>query len=142
MEDNTILFRVNGTPKGQPRPRAFARGGRARVYDPGTAEGWKSEIALAARASVPPKPLEGPLNVRIDLWFARPKGHYTKKGLKDSSPLEHTSKPDADNCAKAVLDAMTTLGFWGDDSQIACLLIHKRYAGIDGAGAMIRVGPL
>ena len=34
-----ISFTVLGDPKGQPRPKAFSRGGHAAVYDPGTAEG-------------------------------------------------------------------------------------------------------
>ena len=38
-----------GIPKGQPRPRAFSRNGHARVFDPGTAEGWKSAVAVAAQ---------------------------------------------------------------------------------------------
>jgi len=45
-----IHFFVSGDPKAQPRIRAFAINGHARVYDPGTAEGWKSLIAVAARA--------------------------------------------------------------------------------------------
>lgn len=46
----TITFFIHGDPKPQPRPRAFARrmGAKfvARVYDAGTAEGWKSQIAM------------------------------------------------------------------------------------------------
>ena len=54
MEFAPITVRVYGEPKGQPRPRAFAKpigGGKfsARVYDAGTAEGWKSQIAQAFR---------------------------------------------------------------------------------------------
>ncbi len=39
---------VIGEPKGQPRGRAVSIAGHARVYDPKTAEGWKSLIAAAA----------------------------------------------------------------------------------------------
>ena len=54
-----ILFFVRGEPKGQPRPRSFAlrgKGGKPilsktgqpiiRVYESGTAEEWKSQVAL------------------------------------------------------------------------------------------------
>ena len=47
---------VNGDPKPQPRPKAFKRGKHAAVYDPGTAEGWKGSIALAARELTPASP--------------------------------------------------------------------------------------
>ncbi len=122
-----IDFRVYGLPKGQPRPRAFSRNGSARVYDPGTAEGWKSQIAEAARPYLPTTPLEGPLTVRLDLWFPRPKAHFKGKTLRADAPTWCEKKPDADNLAKAVLDAMTTLGFWGDDAQVVCLWAMKRY---------------
>jgi hypothetical protein len=49
-----ISIFVHGEPKGQPRPRAFARGGMVRMYDPATAEGWKSAIADEWRRSAPP----------------------------------------------------------------------------------------
>lgn len=133
MTTNPIIkFNVVGVPKGQPRPRAFAFHGRARIYDPGTAEGWKSEIARAAKHHLPKEPLEGPLRVSIEFRFPRPKSHFRKvKGqgvLKDDAAVFHAGKPDADNAAKAVLDAMTTLGFWKDDSQVAILSLAKTYA--------------
>jgi crossover junction endodeoxyribonuclease RusA len=129
---NTIQFTAFGDPKGQPRPRAFHRGGMTRVYDPGTAEGWKGQIAVAARPHKPKTPIEGPINVLLFFIFPRPKSHSTKKGLRDSAPDFHTSKPDADNLAKAVLDCLTQLGFWKDDAQVCELQIHKRY-GTNGA---------
>lgn len=124
----SIEFFAAGIPKGQPRPRAFSRGGIAKVYDPGTAEGWKGQVALAANPFLPPWPLEGPLHVRLDFCFPRPKNHYRKAGLKPDAPKHHIAKPDADNAAKAVFDALTILGMWKDDSQIAGCMITKFYA--------------
>lgn len=116
-----ISFWVLGTPKAQPRPRAFARkmGNTfvARVYDAGTAEGWKGSIAMAAAPFRPPSPLLGPLRVDIDFYFPRPK--YLMARKYPDGPMRHTSKPDRDNLDKAALDCLTTLGFWDDDSQ-AC----------------------
>lgn len=114
-----------GIPKGQPRPRAFARNGKARVYDPGTAEAWKGAVALAVG---PRAPVTGP--VRVDLAFAmpRPKAHLDSRGrIKDSAPGYHTGKPDADNLAKGCLDALTTMRVWQDDAQVASLRVTKRY---------------
>ena len=57
VTDRTISFSVDGEPKAQPRPKAFARNfgnkWQARVYDPGTAEGWKSLIAIAVKPHLP-----------------------------------------------------------------------------------------
>ena len=123
---------VVGDPKGQPRPRAFARNGKARVYDPGTAEHWKSQIARRFEWRGPGlREYElGALAVVLQFRFARPKSHLRKDGtLKpDAILVQHVSKPDADNLAKAVLDALTTVGVWRDDAQVAELVIVKRYA--------------
>ena len=124
----TISFLVFGDPKGQPRPRAFSRGGMTRMYDPGTAEGWKGLIAAAAQTHKTGAQIEGPIRVHLVFAFRRPKGHYGKKGLKESAPFHHVGKPDADNLAKAVLDCITQLGFWRDDSQVSRLIIEKQYA--------------
>lgn len=124
---NPIKFTAHGDPKGQPRPRAFSRGGMTRVYDPGTAEWWKSQIAVAAREHKPATPMEGPIYVALAFYFQRPKSHSGKNGLKPNAPIYHTGKPDADNLAKAVLDCLTQLHFWGDDAQVCSLEITKTY---------------
>jgi crossover junction endodeoxyribonuclease RusA len=105
----------------------------ARVFDCGTAEGWKSQIAVAAKPHAPDMPFGGPVMVSMRFCFARPKSHYrTGKNaaiLRDTAPDYHTSKPDADNLAKAVLDCMTQLGaWWGDDQQVAQLNVEKWWA--------------
>lgn len=139
----SVSFFAHGDPKGQPRPRAFARGGKARVFDPGTAEGWKSAVAVAAHPVLVGNKFSGPLSVEIRCYFRRPKGHSTKRGLRPNAPLWMTSKPDGDNIAKAVLDALTTLGAWGDDAQCARLVIEKRYVAPDcPVGAHIRIAEI
>lgn len=143
-----ISFWVSGTPKGQPRPRAFARkmgNGKfcARVFDAGTAEAWKGCIAAAAAQHKPAEPISGPVRLRICFHIQRPKCHYigskVERGLRETAPVYHTAKPDADNLAKAVMDALTQCGwFWGDDAQVAVLTAAKLYAD-SGTGAMIEI---
>lgn len=144
-----ISFRVFGDPKAQPRPRAFVRkmnNGQhiARVYDAKTAEGWKSAVADAARGCVPFPPIVGPVKLDIEFLFARPNAHYLKSGLRTNAPMYHTSRPDRDNLEKAVLDALTNIGMWKDDSQICCGEITKRYvhSGEELAGARIMITSL
>ena len=43
-----IIFFAAGSPKGQPRVRAFVRGNHAGVYDPGTANEFKTSIYLSS----------------------------------------------------------------------------------------------
>lgn len=128
-------FRANGIPKGQPRPRAFVRGGRAAVYDPGTAEGWKSCIAVAC-AEIEGALIAAPLSVTLTFFLPRPKSHFRTNGmLKPSVPaFIHDGKPDADNLAKAVLDALTGIRAWADDDQV-CELVVRKYWESDHNGA-------
>jgi Holliday junction resolvase RusA-like endonuclease len=144
----TISFFAQGSPKGQPRPRAFAHGGRARVFDPGTAEGWKAQVACAACAASEQieEPVWGsgqPVAVTMRFQFTRPRSHYgTGKNadkLKASAPASHTNKPDLDNLAKAVLDALTTIGIWHDDNQVQQLTLKKAWVSEGRAGAWIRI---
>lgn len=136
-----IEFWVAGEPKGQPRARAFAMKGKGvRMYDPGTAEGWKGLVALAAKSVLPATPLDGPLRVDLTFFFPRPKSHYRSNGqLKPGSPKWHTKKPDRDNSDKAVLDAMTAMRFWVDDCLACDGRIRKLYDDGRGPGVHIRI---
>lgn len=129
---------IPGTPKGQPRPRAFVRGNRAAVYDPGTAEGWKSEVARAMEPFENAK-LEGPFGVSLKFYMPRPKLHIGAKGLKPSAPRSlFYKKPDADNLAKAVLDALTSIAVWKDDDAVTDLVVRKRWAN-DRPGCLLKI---
>lgn len=122
----TITFRVDGVPKGQPRPRAVRRGNHAGVYDPGTADGWKHSVKHAAMPHRPERPLSSALAVRIVALFPRPMRLMKKKSPEGR--IWHTGATDADNCAKAILDALTDIGVWVDDRQVCDLRVEKWYA--------------
>jgi Holliday junction resolvase RusA-like endonuclease len=51
-----------------------------------------------------------------------------------------TSKPDADNLAKAVLDALTDVSAWTDDSLVVSLSIVKTYG--SETGCEVQISPL
>jgi len=142
-------FFVPGTPKGQPRVRAFTRGRHAGVYDPGTADDWKAAIHIAAKQELAKsanstRPIFGAVRVDLEFIFARPKSHLRSNGeVKPSAPVHHTAKPDRDNLDKAVLDTLTKLQVWPDDSHVCQGSIAKRYAAIgEATGCMITITPL
>lgn len=142
---STIYIHVDGIPKGQPRARAFAmRFGdkvSARMYDPGTAENWKSCIALAAHPFRPASPVEHPVRVRIAFFLPRPARLCRRKDLPGL--LWHDGPGDADNFAKAVLDCLTQLGWWRDDRQVVDLHVTKHYHAKGGRpGADIEITPV
>lgn len=128
-EPSTISFEAKGEPQPQPRPRAFKTpSGQVRVYDPATAEGWKSQIAMAAKPFVPFPPWDGPVSVEVHFRFSRPKHHFKSSGaLKSDAPYWRTGQKDLDNCLKAVMDAMTDIGFWKDDDQVVVINASRIY---------------
>ena len=136
-----IHFRVDGAPIAQPRVKATVRGKHAAVYDPGTANGWKAKVALESRSQRPAEPLLGEILVSMKLYLPRPKRLCRVKD--PDCALHHIAKPDCDNLAKAILDALTDDGWWRDDSQVCCLHVWKFYHAKGGRpGAEITVATL
>lgn len=119
-----VTFSVPGEPVPQPRPRVSTRGGFARAYVPKQhpVHEYRGAIASAA-ADAGLTATDEPLNVVIDAVFARPKSHLRKSGVKPDAP--RLPRPDVDNLAKAVLDALQDV--IGDDTCVARLVVEKSY---------------
>lgn len=83
---------------------------------------YRASLAVAARDAGLGTTGE-PLNVVIDAVFVRPKSHLRKSGVKPDAPV--LPRPDVDNIAKAVLDALQDV--MGDDSLVARLVVEKSY---------------
>lgn len=132
----TAYFTVTGTPKGQPRPRVTRFG----TYNGHSADEWKAAVR-AAWAESGCQPFPRHLRMRLEFWMARPAGHLTKRGaFTKSAPAHHTHKPDADNLAKAVLDALQDAGAYPDDSRIISLHVSKAWAEQGGCRITITEG--
>ena len=119
-----VTFSVTGQPVPQPRPRVSTAGGFSRAYVPGKhpVHAYREAIAAAARAAGLTTTGEV-LNVVIDAVFERPKSHMRKAGVKPDAPK--LPRPDVDNIAKAVLDALQDV--MGDDSLVGRLVVEKSY---------------
>ena len=118
---------MSGEPKAQPRMRHYRRGNFVGGYTPPSADGWKVACAVAAHDAVG-KPWTEP--IRLALWFRlpRPASHLCKSGaLRKGAPLRPCGKPDLDNLAKAVMDALNRIAF-NDDAQVVELILGKEYA--------------
>ena len=77
--------------------------------------------------------------MKLIFFLPRPKKHFKKSELRPDAPYFHLKKPDFDNLAKAVSDALTILGWWNDDSQICDISIQKLYASGRPSGAEIEI---
>ena len=144
---STLTFQVTGEPKGQPRPRAFARKMGsihvARFYDSDVADAWKGAVMLAIieAAKLHKWALTlGPVAVELRFAMPRPKSHFGAKGLKPSAPAAHVGKPDVDNTCKLILDQITRSGcVWRDDSQVVSLTVHKIWASGNESGCAVLI---
>lgn len=121
---HAVSFAVAGQPVPQPRPRVSTAGGFARAFVPRQhpVHAYREAIAAAARGAGLTQTGEV-LNVVIDAVFERPKSHMRKAGVKPDAPK--LPRPDVDNIAKAVLDALQDV--MGDDSMVGRLVVEKSY---------------
>lgn len=122
---------ILGSPKSQGRPRARNAGKFVQIYDDPKSRKAKQGIIEIIQAKAPTKPLDCPLQLDLNFYLSRPKGHYrtgrNSGNLKSSAPLLHISRPDIDNLLKLVMDAMTGV-FWRDDSLVCKGTTIKQYS--------------
>src|SRR5690606_37139996 len=122
---HSVFVTIPGKPLAQGRPRGTVVNGRVRMYDPKASRDWQGSatwlmVEAAKRSGW--KLTHEPVAVVIHAIFPCPKGDY-RKG--DPRPRRwHTKRGgDADNIAKAVLDAGNGV-LWHDDCQVANLNVH------------------
>jgi Holliday junction resolvase RusA-like endonuclease len=123
-----ITFSVSGDPVPQPRVRVSTRGG---VPSKHPVHAYRDAIlreALACGLT----PISEPIEVIVDAVFVRPRSHLTKRGVKATAPA--LPRPDCDNVAKAVLDALKDLF---DDTHVRRLIVEKSWG--DEARTTVRV---
>lgn len=118
-----IEFEIHTTAIPQPRPKARRIGPGIQIYTPnsGPIKLYKAAIAEAFKQVVGEgfEPLKGPLRLSILFVFERP---YAR--MKEEA---HIIKPDLDNLAKGIMDALNGIA-WHDDSQVVSLILGKDWA--------------
>jgi Holliday junction resolvase RusA-like endonuclease len=103
--------------------------GRARELNPPEKERFKHLVRTLA-APVFRAPIDGPVRVVVVATFAPPASwSETHRAAAIGTP--HTQKPDADNIAKAIKDALNRLS-WTDDAQVAEMTVRKVWGEIEG----------
>jgi Holliday junction resolvase RusA-like endonuclease len=123
-----ITFTVPGEPVPQPRARVSTRGGFARAYVPAKhpVHAYRQAVAIAAKMAGLGTITE-PIQVCVVSVFQRPKSHVTARGVVVKATAPRLPRPDVDNLAKAVLDA---LGDFFDDTLVESLQVSKSYGDV------------
>ena len=114
-----ITFTISGTAIPKARPRATKIGNRAIMYTPAKTKEFENYVKLVASQHAPKELLTSALEVRLSFLFQRPKS--LPKKIR-----HHTKKPDIDNLAKSVLDAMEGI-IYVNDAQVISLRVTKEY---------------
>lgn len=124
-----MTFIIMGNPVAQGRPKFFRRGNFVGVYDPGKSKSWKEAVKWQI-IEQSPIVLDGPLDLNLKFFLPRPK-------TLPKRILHHTKKPDVDNLAKAIKDAMKGICY-KDDSQVCRLSVSKVYGTQTGVEIILR----
>lgn len=132
-----ITFVVPGPAIGKQRPRVVRRGSAVIAYTPKKTMDYERRVRAAA-ADVCRRPLDGPIRVIISVSIQPPKS-WSK--AKAESEIVNSAwamrKPDLDNVAKAILDAMAGTCF-RDDQQVVSLEISRRWGREDAVRVWVR----
>jgi len=120
---------VYGKPIAKKRPRFFRRGKYVGTYNDQEAEDGFFMIQIMKQLpKYPPDKILGPIYIAMEFGLPIPKSVSKKKRAEIiSKPFCHIKKPDLDNLEKFVLDCLTRVGVWKDDSLIVSACSSKFY---------------
>ena len=120
-----MYFEVPGEPQGKAR----ARMGNGRSYTPQKTVLYENLIKTCFLAEENKQTFfnKEPVVMAITAYYSIPKS-TTKKDRERmiNNELFPTKKPDADNIAKVVCDALNGVAYY-DDTQVVNLMIKKKY---------------
>lgn len=124
-----IRFTIPGEPKGKGRPR-LGRSGHA--YTPHDTAVYENLVKLCYRDENPDDCetacKDEPVSVLIWAYYQIPKSVSKKTRLAmQMDDIRPSKKPDCDNIAKIICDALNGLAYY-DDSQICELTVFKHYS--------------
>jgi Holliday junction resolvase RusA-like endonuclease len=136
---------IPGKPFGKQRPRGRKMGKGVQLYTPEKTVTEEAYVRAVVVQKVGSPFLLGPVEVRLMILVPIPKSWSAKKRIEAlATPDSYkwlsgvrvgkvlpVGKPDLDNVAKLVLDALNGI-LWRDDSQVVSLTIIKQYASEPG----------
>lgn len=130
-----VEFTVPIVPIGKARARVTSRG----TFTPAATRAAERAIATIAKASMRgAKPAEGRVLATVTATMPIP-ASWSKKRRQDAieSQIRPTSRPDADNVSKLVLDACNGI-VYADDAQVVDLIVTKFYGTEPGITAQFQ----
>ena len=121
--NDVIEFTILGKPMGKQRARSTSFG---KMYTPAPTVQYENLIKMTYGELKRDMIQEGSIHLSIEVLMPIPTS-WSKKKQDNSIGRMCTTKPDVDNIAKIVMDALNGIA-WRDDSQVTVLLVTKRYS--------------
>jgi Holliday junction resolvase RusA-like endonuclease len=139
MASSTISFWIDADPRGKERPRFDRRTGHARTAE--ATRRAEQDVRFAWKSAGMLKLAEHtPIACTITCYLRRPGRHILRSGELSAegqrAPSPFRTKPDVDNVAKLVLDALEGCAYPADVA-ITDLLVVKRWADPGANGRLL-----
>lgn len=123
----TCDFVVEGKPTGKGRPRFRRMGNFVQTYTPEKTSEYEKLVRIRFQ-NAGGIITEKPVRVEIAAFFAPPKSARKKDKIEMlTNRILPEKKPDVDNIAKIILDALNGIAY-KDDSQVVDLSVKKCFA--------------
>ena len=120
-----VTFIVEGEPTGKGRHRTTKKGLNYTPRETVIYENWVKSVYINR---VGEKILKGPIKAHIEAYYTIPKGKSKNAKVQmQKGIIRPIKKPDCDNVAKAILDALNNIAY-KDDAQVVELSVSKYYA--------------
>lgn len=123
-----IAFTLPIVPTAQARARHGVVNGHSMTFKSDAQRANEQTLDALLSRYAPAAPMSGAVALEFIAVFPPPRSASKKAReamLRGTEP--HTKKPDLDNLAKQLKDAMTRLQFWCDDRQVVRISCEKRY---------------
>lgn len=123
-----VHLTVDGAPAGKGRPRFSRRGGFVRTYTDAKTLAFEARVRQACQQVMgSAAAVLCPVALRVVAFWPVPASWSKRKRQQALEGLVVPGKPDADNIAKAVMDALIGV-LYADDSQVCSLRVDKSYS--------------
>lgn len=103
--------------------------GKPVPYEPDEVKSARAKLRAHLGRFRPVAPARGGVALVVKWCF--PRGEHADGEYR-------ITKPDVDNLQKLLMDCMTAEGFWGDDAQVASLVVEKFWAEVPGIYIQVR----
>jgi Holliday junction resolvase RusA-like endonuclease len=121
-----VTIIIAGEPVAKARPRMTRRGF---AYTPAHTRKYEAHGRLAAQLAMDGRPpIDVPVRIELLVELPAP-ASWSKRKSTDAitGSIRPTSRPDVDNCLKAILDAINTIVV-ADDAQVVEVYAKKKFS--------------